>query len=293
MIYKKPKNVRYVDMCMYIDNKIQEGNITEEESSVIYQYLYHIIYMLAIKQKYFNKESYYDEFAISLAADVYHRLFTNPKLDEIDENGNPKMVRIKSCLNYIKAILYGRKVAFEQSQYSQKYIDVADVIHDDVEANTLSSFSSIRESLHFDIDVNMNLYFDSIAKTVRQFIYKNSPYRKDRILIKNIYISCMLSIINSLTFTSQDLTNIENKYTSPEAKFKYLCRCYKTNRDNCIILYHIPHKYKNYITYLVRQLYTLIGKDIQELCNTSISIPEDVLMTIALMEVTGKDYYDD
>ena len=85
MIFKKPKDVRYVEMAMYIDEKIKQQDISEEESSLIYEYLYHLIYMLAVKNKYFNKEVYYDEFAITLATDVFHRLFTNPKLDELDE----------------------------------------------------------------------------------------------------------------------------------------------------------------------------------------------------------------
>ena len=291
MIFKKPKDVRYVEMAMYVDEKIKQQNISEEESSLIYEYLYHLIYMLSVKHKYFNKEVYYDEFAISLAGDVFHRLFTNPKLDELDENGNPKMVRIKSCLNYIKAILYGRKVAFEQTNYSQKYVSLDESTL--VDSTTYNSYSSIRDNIQFNLNIDMDLYLNSISKTIKHFIYTNSPYKKNKMLLKNIYISCLLSIVNSLTFTINDVKGIENKYTKPDAKFRYLCKAYKQNRDNCIILYHLPHKYKDYIKLLVRQLYTLIGKDIQEVCSSSIALPEDVLMTISLMEVTGKDYYDD
>lgn len=293
MIFKKPKDVRYVDMAIYVDEKIKQQNISEEESSLIYEYLYHLIYMLAVKNKYFNKEVYYDEFAITLAADVFHRLFTNPKLDELDEYGQPKMKRIKSCLNYIKAILYGRKVTFEQQNYSQKYVDV-EYIDSDTSCTNLTSYSYARDSMQFNLEIDMNMYFDTISKTVKHFLYSNSPYKKNKMLMKNIYISCMISLLKSISFTVNDIEGIETKYTKPDAKFRYLCKEYKHNRDKCVTLYHLPHKYKDYITLLVRQLYTLIGKDIQELCSTNISIPEDVLMNISLMEVTGKkDYYDD
>ena len=60
-----------------------------------------------------------------------------------------------------------------------------------------------------------------------------------------------------------------------------------------MILYHLSNKYEDYIKILVRQLFTLIGNDIQDLCHSQLSIPEDVLMDIAMLEVTGKDYYDD
>ena len=77
MIFQKPRKVSYVDMCIYVDNKVQQDALMDEEASLCYQYLYHIIYMLAVKQKYFHKEEYYDEFAITLAGDVFHRLFIN------------------------------------------------------------------------------------------------------------------------------------------------------------------------------------------------------------------------
>lgn len=291
MIFKKPKDVRYVDMCIYIDEKLKQQNISEEESSLIYEYLYHIIYMLSVKNKYFNKEVYYDEFAITLATDVFHRLFTNPKLNELDENGQPKLTKIKGCLNYIKAILYGRKVTFEQQNYSQKYIDM-EYINSDVSCTNITSYSYSRDNMQFNLELDMSMYLDTLSKTIKHFLYTNSPYKKDKLLMKNIYISCMISILKSLLFTINDEEGIKNKYTKPDAKFRYLCKEYKQNRDNCVTLYHLPHKYKDYITLLVRQLYTLIGKDIQELCSTSISIPEDVLMNILLGEVIDKNSND-
>ena len=291
MIFKKPKDVRYVDMCIYIDEKLKQQNISEEESSLIYEYLYHIIYMLSVKNKYFNKEVYYDEFAITLATDVFHRLFTNPKLNELDENGQPKLTKIKGCLNYIKAILYGRKVTFEQQNYSQKYIDM-EYINSDVSCTNITSYSYSRDNMQFNLGLDMSMYLDTLSKTIKHFLYTNSPYKKDKLLMKNIYISCMISILKSLLFTINDEEGIKNKYTKPDAKFRYLCKEYKQNRDNCVTLYHLPHKYKDYITLLVRQLYTLIGKDIQELCSTNISIPEDVLMNILLGEVIDKNSND-
>lgn len=293
MIFKKPKDVRYVEMAMYVDEKIKQQTISEEESSLIYEYLYHLIYMLAVKNKYFNKEVYYDEFAITLATDVFHRLFTNPKLYKLDENGQPKMKRIKSCLNYIKAILYGRKVTFEQQAYSQKYVDV-DYMNSESTCTGITSYSYIRDSMNFSLDIDMKIYLESLSKTVKHFLYTKSPYRNDKILMKNIYISCMLSLLKMMSFTVNDIEGIENKYTKPEAKFRYLSKMYKQNRDGCVTLYHLSYKYHDYINLLVRQLCTLIGKDIQEICSTNISIPEDVLMNISLMEVTGKrDCYDD
>ena len=286
MTFQKPKDVKYVDMCIFVDDKVQQESISDEDASLVYEYLYHIIYMLAVKQCFFSKEEYYDEFAIVTAGDVFNRLLTNPKLQEVDDTGAPKMVKIKSCLNYIKAILYGRKVQFEQTYYSQKFLttDTQEL------STTASSFSHTRDSLDFKINLNTELYLDSISGTIKSYIQNNSPYRKNQLLMKNIYMSCLLSILNSLVFTAEESSNIQQKYTTMDAKIRYLYKAYKLNRDNCITLYHLPDYYKSYITVLVRQLYTVIGKDIKELCHSDISIPEDVLMNISFMEIMGNDY---
>lgn len=291
MTFSKPKNVSYVEMCIYIDNKIQQDKITDEEASLCYQYIYLIIYMLATKKKYFHKEEYYDEFAILLAGDVFHRLFTHPKLFELDDNGQPKLPKMKSCLNYIKSILYGRKVTFEQTNYSQKYIDIEQA--NEEFKPIVSSFAYSSTSLNAHINTDVKIYLNDLSKTIKQYVYSNSVYRKNPILIKNIYISCILSILNSLVFTQNDLQNIQEKYVTQEAKLRYLYKMYKINRTDCTVLYHLDRTFYAYITVLVRKLFTLIGTDIKELCRESVYIPEDVLMNISLMEVAGKEIYDD
>ena len=45
--YNKPKGLRYVDMCIYIDKYmpyvVEEGKYPEIESK-IYEYIYHIVF---------------------------------------------------------------------------------------------------------------------------------------------------------------------------------------------------------------------------------------------------------
>ena len=290
MIFKKPVDVKYTDMCIFIDKKVEDGKITDDEATQIYEYLYLLIYMLAVKQRFFHKEEYYDEFAIITAGDVFHRLFTHPKLHEYNEDGTPKLAKIKSCLNYIKTILHGRKVTFEQDNYSQKFIDLQQVDSDF--RPVASTYSVIRDNTDFTLDLNLDIYLESITDTLRSYLNKNSPYRKNKQLMKSIYLSCLLSVLNLLSFTCEDIQNIQTKYSTQEAKTRYLDKIYSRNRQNCITLYHLPYQYKSYITVLVRQIFTLIKKDIHELCSSKFSIPDDVLMSISLSEVLGKDYHD-
>lgn len=289
MIFPKP-NLRYTEMAMYIDDKTKDGqSLTEHEEELIYIYLYHIVRMLAYKKHYFNKTNYYDEFSLIMASDMMNRLIYNPKLNEVDEFGNPKMKRIKSCLNYIKSIMYGRKVLFEQKFYSQKIS--RELTHSEI--TELSFANQIKTNRRSNIDSNIKLYMGELGKTINDFINHNCEY-KDKIIRKNIKISCYLSLLNMVIFTNEISDNIENKFKTPEAKFNYLCIEYDNNRKNSVVLYHLNEEYRNYITIMVRRINALIEKDIKELGVGDVYVSDDVLADIAFAELDGKQvYYDD
>lgn len=285
MLYKKPDDMKYTDMAIYVDQVVKRGNPTKEELELVYQYLYHIIFMLAHKGKYFNQSHYYEEFAIFLATEVFNRLFYNPKLEEYDEGGKRKLKKIKSCLNYIKAIIYGRKVVFEQQNYSQKFSRGDVVLTSDYIFN-----NKIRESLTCQLECDMSIYLQTISKVIHHYVYKNSPYKNDPILLKNIYISCMFTLLNEITLTEANILNIKNTYSTPDAKYKYVIKIYDDNKRNSIILYHLPDNqaWYNYITVLVRQINKVISEDIKELSATNISISDNVLSELVYSELDGK-----
>ena len=284
MLYTKPKDVRYVDMCIYIDQKVKEGNPSEEEINLIFEYLYHLSFMLAHKHKYFNDYHYYEDFAIYFATEVMYRLFYNPKLGKVDENGEPILTPIKSVLNYMKAIIYGRKCAFEHANYSQK-ITSSDEAGFDYSSNINAKLS---DTLIYNIKSDIDLYLKTISKEIKNIVYSSNNYTNDKLLLKNIYISCLLSVVNSFTFTKLDLENIENTYSLPESKYKYISRLYKKNREDCILLYNLPYSYYDYIKITVRRIFKKLESDIRDLSKTNIGISEDVLSELVYLELDGK-----
>jgi len=287
MIFPKP-NIKYTEMAMYIDDKVNSNKkLTESELELIYVYLYHLIRMLAYKKHYFNKTEYYDDFSLLVAGDMMNRLIYNPKLNQTDEFGNPKMKRLKSILNYLKAVLYGRKVLFEQQNYSQKLSkQIADPKLTDY------SFShQIKQTKRNKIDSDIKLYIGDLSKTITSFINKNCIY-SDKIIRKNIRISCYLSILNSVIFTQNVIDNINIKYKTADSKFNYLCSEYDNNRDNCIILYHLDDSYMNYVTILVRRIFNVIENDIKDLSVGDYYVSDNVLADIAFSELDGKLDYD-
>ena len=283
MIFPKP-DIKYTEMAMYIDEKINSDNkLSEQELELIYVYLYHLIRMLAYKKHYFNKTEYYDDFSLLVAGDMMNRLIYNPKLNEVDEFGNPKMKRLKSILNYLKAILYGRKVLFEQQNYSQK------ISKQPIEPKiTDYAFAQqIRQTKRDQINSNVKLYLGDLSKTITSFINNNCVY-SDPIIRKNIRISCYLSLLNSIIFTNKVVDNVNTKYKTSDSKFNYLCLEYTNNRENCVILYHLDDSFKNYITILTRRIFTVIEKDIKELSLGDNYVSDNVLADIAFSELDGK-----
>ena len=89
--------MRYVDLAIYIDNNIYEEDCDKEK---IFEYMYVLAYMLASKARYFNNSEDYDGFATFLAYSTYQRMFDTDK------------ARIKSVLNYMKSIMYFRKISY-------------------------------------------------------------------------------------------------------------------------------------------------------------------------------------
>lgn len=283
MIFPKPK-IKYTQMAMYVDEKMNSNSYpTEEELELMYIYIYHIIRMLAYKHKYFNKTEYYDEFSLTVAADMMNRFVYNPKLRQVDENDTPLLGKIKSSLNYIKSVLYGRKVAFEQKTYSQKLSPSTE----DIKLTDFSFANQIRSSNRELINSNVRLYLGDLGKTIFNYVDKVCIY-KDVIIRKNIRLSCYLSVLGSVLFTEQTVDDIVSKYKTPEAKYNYLCNMYEQNKNNSIVLYHLNETFRNYITVLVRKIWGLIESDIRLLSVEDHYVSDSVLADIAFSELDGR-----
>lgn len=282
MLFKKP-NIKYTDMCIYVDSIVnREEPPTEQELNKCFEYIYHIGFMLAHKHKYFNKSYYYEEFAIFLATEVMYRLFFNPKLKETSEDGEPSLTKIKSVLNYIKSILYARKVMFEQQAYSQQ------ILKNSEESNFSYAYN---EDLYQSLkETDVSLYFNSISKTVKHIVYNKNFYKNDKILMKNIYVSCLLTVLNGITFTEYDILKLNNTYSSIESKYRLLGRLYSKNRDNALVLYHLDKNYSDYIRVLVNKVYKQIKDELSSLSSQSFALSDDIISNILFLEINGEDY---
>lgn len=261
MTYTKPHDVSYTDMCIYIDENIYNDSFDE---TTVYQYLYHIIIMLAKQAQLFNRHHYYDAFALYGANRVYFRL-TNKKQWQLNEdNTGYKMQRIKSVLNYIKNILYHLKVDFEQEEYAQTLkvveaqnleFDYNRVISNSVDSLTLIDFESTLGNVH---------------RTCEKFL-STLPYKKNTSEWLNIYTSVMLSFLNNVTLSKMQSKRITHLEGTGRLKESHIDNFYAANEKSSTILFHLPKSMENYITVLTRQLKHIVAKDLSEILHTRIS----------------------
>ena len=262
MTYTKPSDVTYTQMAIWIDEHVYTDDIDE---SLLYEYLYHLSNMLAGQASYFSTALEYDHFSLYSASRLFQRLY-NPKQFELDENNQPRMKQIKSILNYIKKVIYPYKVDFEMEfKIEDKNMDVIQVGSFDLGSHMIES-ASLFDRLEFSVSI------ESVASIVRSHLRK-IPKRKNSAEWSNIYLSCMLTLLDSITLTR----TMMSKYDSLKLKKEeYLDSVYEELRYQEPILYHLPNSMSNYIRVLVNELRHVLASELS--WKTECYIPADASM---------------
>lgn len=284
MTFKKPDDITYTDMCIFIDNNVYTEHFDE---SKVYEYLYHIIYMLAKRSKLFERHCYYDDFAVYAAGKIYFRL-TNPKQNQLDDDGNVRMEKVKSVLNYIKSTLYPMKVNFEQMEYGQTIS--REVIPEEVNYNFQSLLNKNINSLHLS---EFKFLLSDVEKTCKKFL-ECIPYPKNSPDWINIYVSVMLTFLASITLTEKSKNRLLNLSNRNHLNTQHVFDAYEKESQKGAVLFHLPESMSNYITVLARQLKNIISKDLSYILHTKIT--SDSLVSSVVVKdfmICEEDYLDE
>lgn len=214
---KKPK-VRYVDMAIYIDEHIYEK---DHDVETIFDYLQCLFYALAAKKRFFYKESDYDKYSLYAASDVYMRL-TNER-QFLPDDDPKKIKKIKSVLNYIKNVLYPMKVKYQKENFTEVYKEefLGSEVNDSIKENLTSNILNCSANGLLEVDITQ--YFKSITSTIKNFLY-STPYSNDPYIFKNLYMSCVLTLLRAVTLSN---ANKQKLYCKDSEDFK-------TNIDNVL-----------------------------------------------------------
>lgn len=259
MTFTKPVDLSYTDMCIYIDENIYKDDYDE---NLVYQYLYHIMYMLAKQSSLFTKHQYYDGFALFAATRIYLR-FTNRKQFELKPDGTPKMDKIRSVLNYAKNVLYPLKVDYQQSEYCQNITNKSE------DNFTYDYSNAVKNAVNGLYLVEFEVTMNDICKTCENFL-NITPYKKGSAEWLNVYISVMLTFLNWVTLRNKSVRRIKHLESTVRLKDSHINRSFEQEKECEPILFHLDSAMADYITVLTRHLKHIVAKDLSSILQTAV-----------------------
>ena len=225
-------------MAIWIDENVYKVECNEP---LLYEYLYHLCYMLSTQSKYFKQYNYYDEFSLFCASRLFIRL-----------RNKEELTPIKSILNYIKKIIYPYKVDFEQETYLQSEKDV-ELIYNDFDLG-----AALVDEINLFNSMEFSLTLSNIVMIIKDHL-KKIPYKRNSCEWYNIYTSCLLTLLNSITITKFDQNRIKQKKRNIEQVTE---RYYTELRYSKPILYHLEPKYSDYVYVLVNELRHVVASQL-------------------------------
>lgn len=274
--FNKPAGLKYTDMCIYIDANIHkivnsgENPLIEER---IYEYFYHILYALALKANYFSKNfDDYDGYAMYGAAELFMTL-RRKQIDAGKEVRGKIVEPIKSCLNYIKHVMFPLKVGYERKNFGEVYNPEAgqdtSILMKTIRDNIQSEY---RDSLRDDLEIVIDDFPKIISK-----VLSNTPYRSDKLMISKLTISCQLTFLNDIITTKKD--SFASKRKRKKMTDDNLVKLYQQNKYQPI-LWHLPSHMSDYVRLLVTFIKEKLGEklgDLRAATDLSEKVIDDIL----------------
>ncbi len=240
---KKSKNP-HVRMAIYFDLHIYDDP-KERDDTLLYQYLYHIIYMLACTKKYFLSFEDYDAFSLFMATRLYMR-YINP--EHTKTRG-----KIKSVLNYCKKLLYPNKVDYMKESFrgifgtNQKgEIDGSGELYQKSLEENLQNEHCKEDNLTEAIEDEIK----RLPQLIRQVV-SETPYESDTAIYHRIYISTYMTVLSSLTLSNAAIRRLQLRCVDEEKTKSFL---YELEREENPICWRLDVRYANMIRMLTAKV---------------------------------------
>lgn len=243
-LYVKPKNLRYVDLCIYIDKTFYSP---ERDDEKCFEYLYILSYMLSSKAKYFNNVDDYDAYSVYLAKSTYQRLCDTTKPP------------LKSVLNYMKKIMYFRKAAYQRETFSE----IIDPVYNKSWNSDLYAEKEMTRLESNNTDL-LKMEIESIMSGIPQEIKRSIPkvYESDKILYNDLYKSSLLTLLSQVTLPRERIEYLEDKIDKVTA-FN-VEGYYNQHLEDSLILWHVPKELESVVKVIINKTRLKIAEDIKE-----------------------------
>lgn len=128
--------------------------------------------------------------------------------------------------------------------------------------------------------IEFDLYLHDVGRTCRHFL-ERIPVKKGSSEWLNIYLSCMLTFLNSVTLSNKNKEKLRQLGDVINQKPKILDKLYKEERQDCVILYHLDETYHDYVYVLFNKLRHLVARDLSSTLNTY--LPSNINMKNLMM----------
>jgi hypothetical protein len=267
MLFTKPSNKTYVDLAIEFDKEFYHN--LDRDDDKLYKYLYLLYYMLACKKKYFHKFEDYDAYAQFAATTVYIRFIKKEKQGE----------KIKSVLNYCKDTLYPLKVMYQNDTFNEVWTedeDEPDAMKNEMKDNIQSDYNAeLTTALLEELKQLPNIIKSVISQT---------PYKTDSLMCRELYLSCLLTLIKSFTFTTKIKNKIEQTDKNTDA---VLIKNIEKDRNNSVVLWHLDITLKDYILTLTNKIRHIFSEQLEDTRNSYI-LDENILD--AILNSAYEDY---
>lgn len=277
MLYSKPEDKRYVDMCKEFDEEFYTPN---RDNDKMFKYMYLTFYMLACKHNYFKKFEDYDGYAQYAATKIFTRYLKKER----------QGVQIKSLLNYANGCIGHLKVDYQNENFEQ----VTQEGDEDVCLFEQSYRDAIRVNYNKD-DLMMDT--EELLRTIPQIarrVLDESPYKTNKLILKRLYMSCMLTILDSVTLPKCVLDKVQIKKENKDLKDNYIIKQYQKNMQDALILWDLDDDYSDIVKLLVNKIRSEMSSEINAV-SASYAVPDDVIDAIISSAYDEKAYtnYDE
>ena len=271
MLWKKPANMKFTDMCIYVDANIEKiadaGKYPEVEDRV-YNWLWLLVKALAIKKHMFESFQDYDPYCFYAAERLFFALRKN-YLNQGKTIKGKEIRPIKSCLNYTKKLLYPMKIEYQRQSYQT-------VISEEWVSKKFDSFQ-FKEQLKDD------------ARESHQVSKNFLKYAKDALTNSSAIIDSVLTKSpfskKSADYQRIKITLLLNCYFSLKNKKKL------DFNPTTIVLWRLPKSMANYIRVLLREFYTELKREIMN-CYEITNIDDYMLEKIISVQGDPNEYDD-
>ena len=255
MLYTKPKGMKYTDLCKFFDNNFWLET-DEFDEVTCYKYLYIIIYMLASKQKLLRLYSDCESFTMYASTTIYMRLLKKKRAGK---------ERIKNLLDYLKSCLGFLKISWQQQEYTQQFGGFdEDKDDEDKKLEISKTVNTLRDYLRESVSTQYSHKitdavidsFKEIPQIIKDTI-KGSPYSNDKITMRHIELSCLLTLYKSFMLDDKSIKKIK---TSSEVGINF----FEANKGDSLTLFRLDDSMRDTIILLCNKCRKAISEKISK-----------------------------